>query len=163
MRTTPALRTLAAALLTGSALTVLTAAAGTSAAAPPTHSSSGDGSGGPVPGTVVSRGELSVRQQPTAQSPVVAALAPGDQDRVQCVVRGQSAFGDPDWYWLVGARGWAAAVFVDTGGQRVPGCPDPFPGRQDASGSWTFTGSASWSRPLSGTATGSWDLVPGGR
>ena len=190
MRTTPALRTLAAALFTGGVLTVV--AAGTSAAATaPTHTltNGGGGSDSPIWGTIVSRGEMNVRQQPTTNSPVVDALSPGSQDRVQCVVRGQSVFGNSDWYWLVGAQGWASAAFVDTGRQWVPSCSDPCPGWKDrsnndwndgnwhdnngnndnsswnsgGSGSWSFSASGSWSFSASGSFSGSssWDSGPG--
>ncbi|MCT9008165.1 SH3 domain-containing protein [Streptomyces rhizosphaerihabitans] len=185
MRTTPALRTLAAALLSGGVLTV--AAAGTSmAAVPSAHTGDGGGSGSPVWGTVVSRGELNLRLQPSTGSPVVGALSPGSQDRVECSVRGQSVSGDTSWYWLVGAHAWASAAFVDTGGRWVPSCSDPCPDQKDgvwhnahwdnnrnpaddpgwsvtASGSWTFTVSSAWSWTVSGSSSNSWDWVPGGR
>lgn len=182
MRTTPALRTLAAALFSGG---VLIAAAGTSMAAAP--SAPAGGSEGHVRGTVVSGGELNVRLQPGTTSPVVAALPPGSQDRVQCAVSGQSVLGDTSWYWLVGAHAWAAAAFVDTGGHRVPSCSDPCPGEKDGvwhdahwdhddrdlsqdpgwssdgSGSWTFSVSSAWTWTVSGSSPDSWDWVPGGR
>ncbi|WP_405907572.1 SH3 domain-containing protein [Streptomyces sp. NBC_00828] len=133
MRTTPALRTLAVALFTGGVITV--AVAGTSAAAVPSaHTSGGGGSDSPIWGTVVSRGDLNVRQQPNANSSLVDRLSPGSQDRVLCAVQGQSIFGITDWYWLVGAQGWASAAFVDTGRQWVPSCQDPCPGWKD--GAW---------------------------
>ncbi|WP_432157487.1 SH3 domain-containing protein [Streptomyces sp. bgisy153] len=144
MRTTPALRILAAALLTGGTFAV--AAAGTPAsAAPPTYAEGlgGGGLGGqtadhgkrPVGGTVVSRTPLNVRQAPTTHSPVVDRLAPGSQDRVQCMVRGQSVNGNPYWYWLVHTRAWASAEFIDTHGTWVPACADPCPRWKD--GHWT--------------------------
>jgi hypothetical protein len=177
MRTTPVLRTLAAALLTGGTLAV--AAAGTTAAAaPPTYAEGhgGGGGGSPIWGTIVSRTDLNLRQAPTTRSPVVGSLAPGSQDRVQCKVRGQSVNGNPNWYWLVGAQAWASAAFVDTGGQWVPSCSDPCPGWKDgnwngntsnwnnsnwnwnnsdpcgnsSSSSWSSSGSGSWS------VSGSW-------
>ncbi|MCX5559167.1 SH3 domain-containing protein [Streptomyces sp. NBC_00038] len=133
MRSTPAQRTFAAALLTGGFLTV--AMAGTSAAAVPSaHTSGGGGSDSPIWGTVVSRGDLNVRQQPTANSSLVDRLSPGSQDRVLCAVQGQSVFGNTDWFWLVGAQGWASAAFVDTGRQWVPSCQDPCPDWKD--GAW---------------------------
>ncbi|WP_367321898.1 SH3 domain-containing protein [Streptomyces sp. HUAS ZL42] len=166
MRTTPAARTLAAALLTGGTLAV--AAAGTTAAAAPsTHA---DGHGGAVWGTVVSRTDLNLRQAPSTHAPVVGSLAPGSKDRVQCMVQGESVHGNPNWYWLAGARAWASAAFVDTGGARVPACADPCPRWKDgswtnwddpfwndswsASGSvsWSFSGSWSWS--VSGSSSG---------
>ena len=127
MRTTPALRTAVAALIGGGVLTV--AAAGTSLAAAP--SSPSHGSDRPVLGTVVSRGELNVRLQPSTASPVVGALAPGSSDRVRCEVSGQRVLGDARWYWLTGAHAWASAAFVDTGGHPVPSCADPCPGEKD--------------------------------
>jgi hypothetical protein len=189
MRTTPALRTLAAALLTGGTLAV--AAAGTTAAAaPPTYAEGhggGGGGGSPIWGTIVSRTDLNVRQSPTTRSPAVDTLSPGSQDRVQCVVRGQSVNGNSDWYWLVGAQGWASAAFVDTGGQWVPSCSDPCPGWKDggnnnsgnsnwnndpnwtdnssawstsASGSWSVSGSWSWSASGSSSGGGIWNWAP---
>ncbi|WP_369247889.1 hypothetical protein [Streptomyces sp. R41] len=62
MSTTPALRTLAAAQFTCCAPTVPTVVA----AASSTHISGGAGSGGPVWGTVVSRGGLRLRSEPTS-------------------------------------------------------------------------------------------------
>ncbi|MFF1441052.1 SH3 domain-containing protein [Streptomyces sp. NPDC058295] len=178
MRTTLALRTLAAALLTGGTLAGATLGT-TAAAAPPT--SGGDGNGS-IRGTVVSRSELSVRQEPTTRSPVVATLASGSHDRVQCRVKGQSVNGNPDWYWLFGAQGWASAAFVDTGGARVPDCADPCPRWKN--GDWTnwddpftnsslgvsatvtFSFSGSWSVSTtapSDTSSGDWEWVPVGR
>ncbi|MFG2309070.1 SH3 domain-containing protein [Streptomyces sp. NPDC048566] len=182
MRTTPALRTAVAALIGGGVLTV--AAAGTSLAAAP--SSPSHGSDRPVLGTVVSRGELNVRLQPSTASPVVGALAPGSSDRVRCEVSGQRVLGDARWYWLTGAHAWASAAFVDTGGHPVPSCADPCPGEKDGvwhnahwdhdgrdpgqdpgwsrddSGSWTFSVSASWTWTVSVSSADSWDWVPGG-
>jgi len=165
MRTTPALRTLTAALFAGG--TLVAAAAGTSAAAQPSHPG---GSGGPIWGTVVSRTALNVRARPTTRAPVVGSLAPGSQDRVQCMVQGESVHGNPNWYWLAGARAWASAAFVDTGGARVPACADPCPRWKDghwtnwddpfwndswsASGSVSWSVSGSWSWSVSGTSSG---------
>ncbi|MEH0545606.1 SH3 domain-containing protein [Streptomyces sp. B21-105] len=153
MRTTVALRTLAAALLAAGSLAVATSGA---TAAPALPASGGD----PVRGTVVSRTELNVRQEPTTHAPVVAALAPGSHDLVQCMVKGQSVNGNPDWYWLYGAQGWASAAFVDVGRAHVPDCADPCPQWKD--GDWTnwdddpftdssFTVSGSGSFSFSGT------------
>lgn len=185
MRTTPALRTLAAALLTGGTLAV--AAAGTTAAAaPPTYAEGhgGGGGGSPIWGTIVSATDLNLRQAPTTQSPVVGSLSPGSQDRVKCVVQGQRVNGNPDWYWLVGAHAWASAAFVDTGGQGVPSCSDPCPGWKDgtdsqwnndpdwnntssswstsASGSWSVSGTWSWTVSGSFSAGGIWSWTPVG-
>ncbi|WP_210585308.1 SH3 domain-containing protein [Streptomyces sp. GESEQ-35] len=121
MRTTPALRTLAVALLTGGSLAVVTAG-GTAYAG-----DAGDGSSGSIWGTVASATKLDLRQSPTVHSAVVARLAPGSQIRVECQVVGQSVNGNPHWYWVVGAGAWASAAFVDTGGHRVPSCADPCP------------------------------------
>ncbi|MEV7345182.1 SH3 domain-containing protein [Streptomyces sp. NPDC093544] len=133
MRTNPALRTLAVGLFTGGVLTV--AVAGTSAAATPAHTDSGGGgSGSPIWGTVVSPRDMNVRADPTTYSSVVDRLSPGSQDRVLCAVQGQSVFGDTDWFWLVGAQGWASATYVDIGRQGVPSCQDPCPGWKD--GAW---------------------------
>ena len=180
MRTIPALRTLAAALLTGGTLAV--AAVGTSAAAatPPTYADGhgGGGSGGPIWGTIVSGTALNVRAAPTTHSAVVDRLSPGSQDRVQCMVMGQSVNGNPYWYWLVGAQGWVSAAFVDTGGAWVPTCSDPCPQWKNGSWdnadwndpswnqswavsgsvSWSFSGSWSWS--ASGSSSAGWDWSP---
>ncbi|MGV9449908.1 SH3 domain-containing protein [Streptomyces sp. NPDC003635] len=170
MRTTPALRTLALALLTGGSLIAATATATATAptlapeSAPSTFSA---GRGGhPIWGTVISHTKLNVRAAPTTHSPVVTWLAPGSQDRVDCKVRGQSVNGNPHWYWLKGAQGWAAAAFVDTGGAHVPNCSDPCPEWKNGSwtnwdepftnDSWSMSGSGSWS------ASGSWSWSASG-
>ncbi|MFE1443026.1 SH3 domain-containing protein [Streptomyces sp. NPDC058739] len=170
MRTTPALRTLTAALLAGGTLAV--AAAGTLAAAatPPAYADGqpgapGDGSHDPIWGTVVSRTDLNLRQEPTTHAPVVGSLSPGSQDRVQCKVIGQSVNGNPYWYWLVGAQAWASAAFVETDRHHVPTCADPCPRWKDGewtnwddpfwNDSWSASGSSSWSVSGTGTGTGS--------
>ncbi|GAQ59454.1 SH3 domain-containing protein [Streptomyces acidiscabies] len=185
MRSTPVLRTLAAALLTGGTLAV--AAAGTHAATAPSttpattspafaegRGGGHGGGGGPIWGTVVSGTELNVRSSPTTNSGVVTALSPGSQDRVQCMVQGQSVNGNPYWYWLVGAQGWASAAFVNTGGAWVPTCSDPCPQWKNGNWSnwddpygwnnsydpyatsWSAAGSGSWS------ASGSWSWSSAG-
>jgi hypothetical protein len=180
MRTTPALRTLAAALLTGGTLAVAAAGTTAAAAAPPTYADGhgGGGSGGPIWGTIVSGVDLNVRAAPTTHSPVVARLSPWSQDRVDCKVQGQRVNGNPYWYWLEGAQGWASATFVDTGGRSVPNCADPCPEWKDGawsnwddpywndswsasgSGTWSFSGSWSWS--ATGSSADAWDMFPGG-
>ncbi|MEU9284483.1 SH3 domain-containing protein [Streptomyces sp. NPDC048275] len=128
MRTNPTLRTLAAALLTGAVVTAVTAGTSTAAAPPahisgnPAHISANGGSNNPVWGIIRSGGVLNVRQLPTANSSVVYRLSPGSLDLVECAVRGDSVFGISTWYWLVGARGWVSAAFVDTYGRGVHGC-----------------------------------------
>ncbi|GHH56390.1 hypothetical protein FHS35_004124 [Streptomyces umbrinus] len=197
MGITPALRTLAIALVSGGVLTVAaagTASAGTASAG--TATAGGTASGGlaagssghggsedPVWGTVVSRGDLNVRAHPDTGSAVLGRLSPGSQDRVACVARGSHVFGNPHWYWLVGARAWASAAFVDIGGAGVPRCSDPCEGAWkdrwhdgsggcngcddgswSSSGSWSASGSWSWSFSGSWDASGSgWEWVPGGR
>ena len=143
MRITPALRTLTAALFTGGILAV---PVGTALAAAPAGS---DGSG--VRGTVVSAGELNLRQQPTADSRVVGQLSPGSHGHVECSVVGQTVRGNPHWYWLAGVNAWASAAYIDTGGRSVPSCTDPCPEWKDdgghghghdewsVSGTWSFT------------------------
>jgi hypothetical protein len=189
MRTVPALRTLAAALLTGCAVTGTTvvAAAGPAAAAPTSHTTGGGGSGHPIWGTIVSGGDLNLRLQPTTRSPVVGTLSPGSQDRVECAVSGQSVSGNTVWFWLVGAHAWASAAFVDIGERGVPDCSDPCPDWKDGSwnnshdngsrhhdpcddpgwkstgsGRWSFSVTSSWSWTVSGSTSDSWDWVPGG-
>ncbi|MFI2431416.1 SH3 domain-containing protein [Streptomyces sp. NPDC018693] len=184
MRTTPALRTLAAALLTGGTLAVM--ATGTSAvAAPPTYAEGQGGAGhgghggghgkGSIWGTVVSRTDLNVRKAPTTHSPVVDKLSPGSQHRVQCMVRGQSVNGNPAWYWLVDAKAWASAAFVDTHGARVPTCADPCPQWKDgrwtnwddswSNSSWSasFSFSGTWSFTTSESSSEAWVWTPAGR
>ncbi|QYX78737.1 SH3 domain-containing protein [Streptomyces akebiae] len=155
---TSALRTLVAAGITGGVLAV--SALGTTAAA---HSGHADrDSDDSVRGTIVARGDLNLREQPTTHSRVVGFLAPGSHTAVDCEVRGQKVFGDPHWYWLGDARGWVSAVYVDTHGRSVPNCTDPCPswkdcdpcqdghgnGHGNGSGSvsftWTFTASGTW-------------------
>jgi hypothetical protein len=144
MRTTPALRITAAALLTGGTLAV--AATGTTAVA---------GDKGETPGTVVSRTDLNVREAPTVNSAVVDRLAPGSHVRIDCQVRGEHVNGNAFWYWLDGIRGWASAAFVDTGGQQVPNCADPVPEWKD--GSWSNR-DPSWNdAEWSVTVSGSWN------
>ncbi|MFJ8081754.1 SH3 domain-containing protein [Streptomyces sp. NPDC096205] len=179
MRTTLALRTLTAALLAGASLAV-TAGATAAAAAPPTYAGQlpgdhdGDGSHGPIRGTVVSRTALNVRMAPTTHAPVVDRLSPGSQDRIKCKVIGQSVNGNPYWYWLVGAQGWASAAFVEPDRHHVPTCADPCPEWKDgrwsnwndpfegaswsASGSWSVSGSWSWS--VTGASSDGWERVP---
>lgn len=182
---TPALRTLAAALLTGGTLAV--AALGTTASAASTSSTAsaatmdGRRSGDTVWGTVTSRTDLTLRQAPTTHAPPAGTLAPGSRDRVECRVLGQSVNGDAHWYWFVGARAWASAAFVDTGGERVPDCADPCPRWKhdewanwndawDDEG-WSVTGSGSvglsfgfsgsWSGSgATGTSSDGWEWTP---
>lgn len=146
MRTTPALRTLTAVLFTGGILAV---PVGTATAATPAGSDGSDRSG--IRGTVVSAGELNLRQQPTTDSRVVGQLAPGSRGHVECSVTGQTVRGNPHWYWLAGVNAWASAAFIDTGGRPVPRCTDPCPewkdqdhgSDHDNDGQWSFSGS--WS------------------
>ncbi|MDQ1027882.1 hypothetical protein QF035_005464 [Streptomyces umbrinus] len=187
MGITPALRTLAIALVSGGVLTVAAAgtatAGGTASPGPAAGDSGRGGSEDPVWGTVVSRGDLNVRAHPDTGSAVLGRLSPGSQDRVACVARGTHVFGNPHWYWLVGARAWASAAFVDIGGAGVPRCSDPCEGAWkdrwhdgsggcngcddgswSSTGSWSASGSWSWSFSGSWDASGSgWEWVPGGR
>ncbi|MGD6744561.1 SH3 domain-containing protein [Streptomyces sp. BH106] len=112
-RTTPALA--AAGLLAGGLLAVTAAA--------PASANSGD----VVWGTVVSRSDLNLRSGPSASASVVYRLAPGSQDRIECATDGSSVHGTSTWYWFTGARGWASAAYVDTGGQGVPSCTSGAP------------------------------------
>ncbi|CAM5311470.1 SH3 domain-containing protein [Streptomyces fumanus] len=130
LRGSPVPRALAAALLTAGALG---ATAGTATAGEP--SVRAESRGGTVPGTVASPTPLAVREAPTSHAAAVQRLAPGAEDRVLCAVRGQSVNGNPYWYWLVGAQGWASAAFVDTHGRWVDHCADPCPEWKD--GHWT--------------------------
>ncbi|MFE0099365.1 SH3 domain-containing protein [Streptomyces sp. NPDC059009] len=127
MRTTPALTTLAAALLAGGALTVATApqASAHEATHEVTHEAAhsvAHNNDGVVWGTVVSASDLNVRDQPSTGGAIVATLPSGSQDRVECATRGSSVWGNPYWYWLGGARGWVSAAYVDTAGRGVPDC-----------------------------------------
>ncbi|MET7450564.1 SH3 domain-containing protein [Streptomyces sp. NPDC005574] len=159
MRTTVALRAVAAALLAGGGLVAAGAGTSASAATAPSYAEgNGDGGSGSVPGTVVSGTALHVRAEPTTRSATVDRLAPGSQDRVQCKVRGQRVEGNPYWYWLVGAQGWASAAFVDTGGTRVAPCADPCP--QWKNGSWSNAdhNDPAWSRPWAVSGSFSWSF-----
>lgn len=157
MRTTPALRTLTAALFTGGILaTAVAVPIGTATAATPGNSAnsansgnSGGSHGAGVRGTVVSAHELNLRQQPTTDSPVVGRLAPGSHGRVECAVAGQTVRGNPHWYWLPGVNGWASAAFIDTRGKTVPRCTDPCPewkddGHWSASMTWSLNWNVTW-------------------
>ncbi|MFF7330379.1 SH3 domain-containing protein [Streptomyces sp. NPDC008150] len=177
MRTTPALRTLAVTLFAGGTFAVV--ATGTTAfAAPPTYADGhgGDGGGsGPTWGTVISATPLNVRVAPTTGSSVVDRLSPGSQDRLECAVRGQSVDGNPYWYWLTGAQGWASASAIDTGGRAVSLCSDPCPvwkddswhpsngdknpWDRDRSAEWNISGS--WNFSISGSSSsGLYSWVP---
>jgi hypothetical protein len=177
MRTTPALRALAAILLTGGTFVAATAGTGAAAAAlpksptlptsptsptSPTYADGhghghghghGDGDGrhgrGPIRGTVVSRTALSVRSAPTTHSAVVDRLPPGSRVRVTCVVHGQHVNGDPHWYRLAGAHGWVSAAFVDTGGRSAPACADPCPRWKDGHWRNADEGDPSWNETWS--------------
>ncbi|WP_425831896.1 SH3 domain-containing protein [Streptomyces fractus] len=111
-RTTPALA--AAGLLAGGLLAV-TAAAPASA------------NGDVVWGTVVSQSDLNLRSGPSTSASVVYRLSPGSQDRIECATDGSSVHGTSTWYWFTGARGWASAAYVDTGGRGVPSCTSSGP------------------------------------
>ncbi|MFJ4691000.1 SH3 domain-containing protein [Streptomyces sp. NPDC088766] len=167
---TPAPRTLAAVLLTGGTFAVV--ALGTTASAAPstsTDASATRGSGsGAVRGTVTSRTDLTLRQAPTTHAPSAGTLAPGSRDLVGCRVLGQSVNGDAHWYWLAGARAWASAAFVSTGGERVPDCADPCPRWKDDAWAdrndawddepWSVTGSGSVGFGFSFSFSGSWSF-----
>ncbi|WHM40138.1 hypothetical protein [Streptomyces sp. BPTC-684] len=77
--------------------------------------------GGRVWGTVTSRIELNVRDNPSLNAGVVVALSPGSQDRIECRTHGSNVNGTSTWYWLSGAHGWASAAFMQASGN-VPNC-----------------------------------------
>ncbi|MFC0849894.1 MULTISPECIES: hypothetical protein [Streptomyces] len=77
--------------------------------------------GGRVWGTVTSRIELNVRDNPSLNAGVVVALSPGSQDRIECRTHGSNVNGTSTWYWLSGAQGWASAAFMQASGD-VPNC-----------------------------------------
>ncbi|MGW1025457.1 SH3 domain-containing protein [Streptomyces sp. NPDC002577] len=118
MRSSRAVRTLAAALFAGGALT-FTATAPASADDPAVEQD--------IQGTVVSPFNLNVRKDPGNAADVAAVLAPGTHDRVECRTTGPAVAGNSYWYWLEGAHGWANAVYMDTHGRSVPDCTDPCP------------------------------------
>ncbi|MBA4861047.1 SH3 domain-containing protein [Streptomyces sp. PSKA54] len=118
MRSTTAFRTVAAGLFAGGALT-LAATAPASAGVPAVEED--------IQGTVVSPSDLQVREDPNNTSRVVAVLARGTHDRVECRTTGPTVADNPYWYWLEGAKGWANAEYVDTRGRSVPDCTDPCP------------------------------------
>ncbi|MFI6470869.1 SH3 domain-containing protein [Streptomyces sp. NPDC050516] len=109
-------RAVAAGLLTCGLSVGSIAMAVTAAAAPAHH-----GDDGPVWGTVTSRIELNIRDEPNLRADVATSLSPGDQDRLECKTHGQNVHGTSWWYWLHGARGWASAAYVDAEGH-VPDC-----------------------------------------
>ncbi|NBE54976.1 SH3 domain-containing protein [Streptomyces boluensis] len=103
MRTSRSLRTLVATLVASGALTLGTvASAGTAAA----------GDNGSVWGVVVSRGEINLRSDPDANSAIVGSLRPGAQERIECATLAGPVNGNPYWYWLSGARGWASGAYM---------------------------------------------------
>lgn len=119
MRRTP-IALAASALLTGGVLAV-------SAAAP----ASANSGGGVVWGTVASSTDLNLRSAPSTSASVVYRMAPGSQDRIECVTHGTSVHGTSDWYWFTGAHGWASAAYVsisanppNCSGTSVPCPPD---------------------------------------
>ncbi|MEU1071353.1 MULTISPECIES: hypothetical protein [unclassified Streptomyces] len=77
--------------------------------------------GGRVWGTVTSRIELNVRDNPSLKAGVVVALSPGSKDRIECRTHGSTVEGTSTWYWLSHAHGWASAAYVRAGGD-VPSC-----------------------------------------
>ncbi|MFJ4713001.1 SH3 domain-containing protein [Streptomyces sp. NPDC088785] len=120
MRRTPMALT-ASALLAGGVIAV-------SAAAP---ASANSGGGDVVWGTVASSTDLNLRSGPHTWDPVVYRMAPGSQDRIECVTNGSSVHGTSSWYWFTGAHGWASAAYVsisdnppDCSGTSVPCPPD---------------------------------------
>ncbi|MEU6222394.1 SH3 domain-containing protein [Streptomyces sp. NPDC047042] len=146
MRITPVLPALLTGGILAASLSVLPVGTASAAVAGDSGGSHGHG----VRGTVVSAGELNLRQQPTTDSPVVGRLAPGSHGRVECSVVGQRVRGNSHWYWLKGVHAWASAAFIDTGGRSVPRCTDPCPewkdgggdghgdGHWSVSGTWSF-------------------------
>ncbi|MGW7385255.1 SH3 domain-containing protein [Streptomyces sp. NPDC054794] len=118
MRTTVALRTLAAALLTGGTLAVAVPAAVAGAhadvAAPV----------GPVLAVVVSHDPAPVRAAPTGYSALVNRLWPGTHVSLACETEGQTVHGSRIWFQLSGDRGWVSAHYVDAGHRWVPACGD---------------------------------------
>ncbi|MER7175332.1 SH3 domain-containing protein [Streptomyces mesophilus] len=122
MRTSPALRTLAVAVLTAAALTV--PAVGPANAATPstgTVTAAPQWENGPIWGTVVSGGSLNLRAEPNTWSAVVGRLAHGASDRIQCAVYGQNVNGNSSWFWLTGERAWASGAYISTS-RGVPDC-----------------------------------------
>ncbi|WP_371650424.1 MULTISPECIES: hypothetical protein [unclassified Streptomyces] len=77
--------------------------------------------GGRVWGTVTSRIELNVRDNPSLNAGVVVSLSPGSQHRIECRTHGSDVNGNSTWYWLSGARGWASAAFMQANGD-APKC-----------------------------------------
>ncbi|MBD0745077.1 hypothetical protein [Streptomyces sp. CBMA152] len=76
---------------------------------------------GRVFGTVTSRIELNVRDNPSLNADVGVALSPGSTDRIACKTHGSNVNGTSTWYWLTGAQGWATAAFFQANGD-VPNC-----------------------------------------
>ncbi|MEU1014872.1 SH3 domain-containing protein [Streptomyces sp. NPDC005900] len=120
----------AAVLTAGTAATATTTATAATPGAPVTVTTAPATSpahhhGGVIWGTVVSGPDLKVRDEPNTGGRIVEKLPPGSQDRVECATHGTVVHGNPDWYWLTGARGWVSAAYVDTGGRHVPSCSAP--------------------------------------
>ncbi|WP_420034454.1 SH3 domain-containing protein [Streptomyces sp. cg28] len=133
MRRTP-IALAASALLTGGVLAV-------SAAAP---ASANSGGGDVVWGTVASSTDLNLRSAPSTSASVVYRMAPGSQDRIECVTHGTSVHGTSDWYWFTGAHGWASAAYVsisanppNCSGTSVP-CPPEKQKHDSGPTTWYF-------------------------
>ncbi len=133
MRTSLALRTLAATFIAAAALTVPAAvpAAAATTAAP---AAAPQWENGPVWGTVVSGGSLNLRAEPGTWSSVVGRMSHGASDRIQCGVYGQNINGNSSWFWMSGERGWASGAYISTS-QGVPDC-----------GNWRPSSNSSWNQ-----------------
>ncbi|MFC7305818.1 SH3 domain-containing protein [Streptomyces monticola] len=133
-----ALRTFAACLLAGGGLTV--SAAGTASA---------NNDGGPIWGRVVSHGEINLRADPNTGAAIVGSLPPGSQDRIECATFGSHVNGNPYWYWLGGARGWASGAFMKPERQ-APMCGNNNQGDQHNNqnhNQWQHTKDQCWCKP----------------
>ncbi|MFF1479245.1 hypothetical protein ACFVYD_17075 [Streptomyces sp. NPDC058301] len=85
------------------------------------HSRDHHHDGGRVWGTVTSRIELNVRDNPSLNAGVVVALSPGSRERIECRTHGSNVNGTSTWYWLSNARGWVSAAYMQASGD-VPNC-----------------------------------------
>ncbi|MDI3384721.1 SH3 domain-containing protein [Streptomyces sp. B-S-A8] len=114
MRTTKSLRTFAATAVASGTLI----AASFASAAP--AMADNDGS---VWGVVVSHGDINLRADPNPGSAKVGSLPPGARERIQCATLGSQVNGNPYWYWLSGAGGWASGAYMKPERQ-APMCDD---------------------------------------
>ncbi|MDI3402893.1 SH3 domain-containing protein [Streptomyces cavernicola] len=114
MRTSRALRTFAATAFASGALVTASFASASPASA---------GNDGSVWGVVVSHRDINLRADPNPGSPKVGSLPPGARERIECATLGDHVNGNPYWYWLSKAGGWASGAYLKSERQ-APMCGD---------------------------------------